>query len=81
MHASSGFAIGRAIVVLLLVTGMLTAFHAVVSGATRTGELRRQAMAAQAAEIRRCNALAGSVSTLCRKDLKTSMQAFEASIL
>ena len=80
-HASNGFVIGRAIGVLLLIAGMLAAFHTVVSGATRTGELRRQAMAAQAVEIRRCNALSGLDSSVCRKNVNASMQAFEASVL
>ena len=41
----------------LLLVGMLVAFYAVVSSATKAGELRRQATAIQAAAAMRCNTL------------------------
>ncbi len=56
--------------VSLVVVGMLALFHAIVSGATRAGELRRQAAAAQAVAVLRCNALPSlSRSKTCLKNL------------
>lgn len=56
--------------VALLLVGMLAAFYAVVSSAAKAGELRRSATAAQAAAVKRCNALPGwHQGKACRKDL------------
>jgi hypothetical protein len=58
------------LLVALAIIAMLVAFHAVVSGATQVGERRRQATAAQAAAVMRCQALAiGAVSKQCQKNL------------
>ncbi len=56
--------------VSLLMVGMLVAFYAVVSSATKAGELRRQATATQTAAAMRCNALPGwDASKTCLKKL------------
>ena len=56
--------------VALLLIGMLATFYAVVSNATKAGELRRQATATQAAEVTRCNALPSwNASRNCLKNL------------
>lgn len=56
--------------VALLLVGMLTAFYAVVRNAAKTGDLRRSAIATQAAAVNRCNALPGwHLGKACRRDL------------
>ncbi len=79
LHASSGFAIWRAILVAMLIAGMLVAFHAVVSGANRAGEVRRQSYAALASAMRDCKALPGPAINRCMKDLIARAAMPEAS--
>lgn len=68
--------------VSLLLVGMLAAFYAVVSNATRAGELRRQAMAAQAAAVKRCNALPNwDASRHCVKRQDAGVVADETVLL
>lgn len=58
------------LLVSLVVVGLFALFHAVVSGATQAGELRRQAAAARAAAVLRCNALPRvDLGKTCIKDL------------
>jgi hypothetical protein len=66
--------------VSLLIVAMLALFHWVVSDATKAGETRRQATAAQAAAMMRCNALPSwDISKVCLKDLHLTAIA-DASI-
>ena len=66
--------------VALLLVGMLGAFYSVVSEATKAGEMRRQAKAAQSAAVVRCDALPGwNLSKACRSALDLQFAA-EASI-
>ena len=59
-------------VVSLAMVGLLMLFYAVVSGATKTAELRRQAMAAQSAALLQCNALRNwDARKHCRESLGT----------
>ncbi len=60
----------------LLIVGMLVAFHWIVRDATQTGELRRQATAAQALAMMRCNALPSwDISRTCMKELNNKAMA------
>ena len=81
LHASSGFAIWRAILAALLIVALLVAFHSVVRGALHAGEMRRQAFAAQANAMRECRAMSGSASARCLKDLAAQGTAADAAQL
>lgn len=69
------------LVVSLVMVGMLVLFYAVVSGATRAGELRRRAMAAQSTAVLHCNALPSwSDGKACLKGLGATVSAQEPSL-
>lgn len=69
------------LLVSLVMVGMLAVFHAVVSAATQVGELRRQATAAQAAAVVRCNALPSwNVSKDCLKGLDIQVTADASTV-
>ena len=66
--------------VALLLVGTFTMFYAVVSSATKTGELRRQARATHAAAVVRCDAMPDwSLGKTCRKELNLQL-ATDASL-
>ena len=69
------------LVVSLVMVGMLVLFYAVVSGATKAGELRRQAVAAQSSAVLHCNALPNwSDGKACLKGLGATVSAQESSL-
>lgn len=63
------------VLALLVVLGMLAAFHAVVNDAAQTGERRRQTNATHAAALTRCQSLAPTNNKSCRKDLDDAVLA------
>ena len=69
-------------VVSLLMVGMLVLFYAVVSGAVKAGESRRQAMAAQSSAVLQCNALPSwNDSRACLKALSAKASTEEPTLL
>lgn len=70
------------LLVSLAVIGMLALFYSVVDGAVKAGESRRQALAAQAAAVLRCNAMPSWDDTMaCRKELVGKTIPEEPTIL
>lgn len=68
--------------VSLAVVGMLVLFYSVVSGATKAGELRRQATAAQFSATLQCNALQSwNESKACLKGLGAKVSAQESTLI
>ena len=67
--------------VSLVLVAMMVAFYAVVSSATKAGELRRKATASQVTAVTRCRALPSwDASDRCLKQLR-SRQAEEEALL
>ena len=61
---------------VVLIVGMLLAFHQVVSGAVHHGEVRRVASAAQIVSAARCTAMRGlSAQETCRVQLAAAHNA------
>lgn len=73
LHTALHSTVWSGIAATLAISGLLVAFHQVVSGAVQQSELRRQADATQAEASWLCNAMQGPLARdKCRLELNAS---------